>query len=686
MIIHKHAAPALTHVRLSSFCIGLLGLTLLGGCGSGSNQGGTPTEEPAQTLNRVQSDTEFTAYLKDGLKNTSKIGGNVDYAPEFLSPIAVDAVAESALDSAESAGDAVAGFGEFSSTNVIEEGVDETDFVKFDGEILYVVEQPSSPIYWIADGVIATDEILPGPEFAGLVQLFKTTTNPATTEPISNIDVAEINETISGIYLHGQRDTDEATMVSISTSRHYGWSFWANESAWTNGVTRVQVTNVSDPYSPIKTAEFSWQGYYIDSRRVGDMLYVVSRFTPHLAGLEFLPSSIEAEANNNQLINDATLGELLPSLTINQVSKNIENTQPLLGSGDCFLTPRFSENDHSASIVTITAINLSSLDAPSSVCTPAFNGGLYASTSSLYLNETYNYLEDQITAIHKFDISEEEAVYRGSGNVIGNIGWSGAGFRMSEYNNQLRVISTSYSSDWSPFHHLAILEEAQGSVARLKTISELPNSEDPSPIGKPNEEIYATRFFGNKAYVVTFERTDPLYILDLEDSLHPKIAGELEVPGFSTYLQLLDQDTLLGIGTINNTPQVSVFDVSDINNPSLADSMAWEGTGTTTAANYDYKAVTFLHDTESQSTRLVLPMVKRDDWNFVSQGAQLLDINHKNMKISDNGFMGVLDNIKYGKERSVIHDNAVHYINGSNIWSADWNQPNSFTGSSVGVE
>ena len=235
-------------------------------------------------------------------------------------------------------------------------------------------------------------------------------------------------------------------MVSISTSRHYGWGFWANESAWTKGVTRIQVTDVSDPYAPVKKTEFSWHGYYIDSRRVGDTLYVVSRFTPYLVGLEFWPNTIEVEANNNQLIDNATLEDLLPDLTINRVSKNTVSTVstvPLLTSGDCFLTPRFSKIDHSASIVTITAINLNSLGVPSSVCTPAFNGGLYASTSSLYLNETYNYLENQTTAIHKFDISEKEVTYKGSGNVKGNIGWRGAGFRMSEHKDQLRVISTS---------------------------------------------------------------------------------------------------------------------------------------------------------------------------------------------------------------------------------------------------
>lgn len=700
MIIYKYTSLVVMSFRHCSVYLGLLGLVLLGGCGGGgSSQGDTPTEEQIQSasqLNRAKNDAEFTAYLKDGLKNTTKTGGYIEYSPEILSPVVVDAVAESALDSAEAAGDAVAGFGEFSSTNVIEEGVDEADFMKFDGEILYVVEQPSRPIYWVADdGLVASDEILPFPEIVGSVQLFKTTSSPAGTEAISKIDVASSNETVTGIYLHGERDSGEASMVSVSTRRHYGWTFWANESAWTRGVTRVQITDVSDPYAPAKKMDFSWHGYYVDSRRVGNTLYVISRFTPYLIGLEFWPSTLDVEANNNQLIDDATLADLLPALTISSPSsspsedvalQSMKSTVPLLGSGDCFLTPRLSTHDHSASIITITAINLDSLQAPSSVCTPAFNGGLYASTSSLYLNETYGHSGNQKTAIHKFDISAEKVAYRGSGSVTGNIGWRGASFRMSEYKDQLRVISTSYSSDWSPRHRLTILEEAQDTVTGLKTVAELPNKEEPSPIGKPNDEIYAVRFFADKGYVVTFERIDPLYILDLKDSLHPKIAGELEVPGFSTYLQLLDQDTLLGIGTINNLPQVSVFDVSDASNPSLADVMIWDGIGTTTAASYDYKAVTYLHDMESQSTRLVLPMVKRENWSFVSQGAQLLEIDRSTMEIFDDGFMGVLDNIKYGKERSVIHDNAVHYINGSSVWSADWDKPNQFTGPTLEIE
>jgi len=223
----------------------------------------------------------------------------------------------------------------------------------------------------------------------------------------------------------------------------------------------------------------------------------------------------------------------------------------------------------------------------------------------------------------------------------------------------------------------------------LVALSELPNTENPAPIGKPREDIYAVRFLGNKGYVVTFRTIDPLYILDLADSSNPKIAGELEVPGVSTYLQLLDEDTLLGIGDNGNGgemieafgPKISIFDVSDANNPTLADTMTWPGDNT--SASYDYKAVTFLHDTESDVTRLVIPMRKFQDWGLYSNGAQLLEINRDSNEIVNAGFMDNQFFNQYGTERSVIDGNGLHYINGTNVWSAQWNQPDQISGPEV---
>jgi len=89
----------------------------------------------------------------------------------------------------------------------------------------------------------------------------------------------------------------------------------------------------------------------------------------------------------------------------------------------------------------------------------------------------------------------------------------------------------------------------------------------------PGERIYSARFIADRAYLVTFVNTDPLFTLDMSDPTAPRVAGELVIPGFSNYLQPIDATHLLGLGLAPDdagyisVPQLSLFDVSDINNP-----------------------------------------------------------------------------------------------------------------------
>jgi hypothetical protein len=96
------------------------------------------------------------------------------------------------------------------------------------------------------------------------------------------------------------------------------------------------------------------------------------------------------------------------------------------------------------------------------------------------------------------------------------------------------------------------------------------------------ERIWSARFMGDRAYLVTFETIDPLWVLDLSDPTSPIILGELEVPGVSTYIHPVDDNTLLtigigpgddGLGLDWSMTQISLFDVSDPTNPTLADSL-----------------------------------------------------------------------------------------------------------------
>ncbi|PSP86781.1 hypothetical protein BRC90_12160 [Halobacteriales archaeon QS_4_69_34] len=86
-----------------------------------------------------------------------------------------------------------------------------------------------------------------------------------------------------------------------------------------------------------------------------------------------------------------------------------------------------------------------------------------------------------------------------------------------------------------------------------------------------NERIYAVRFVGEEGYVVTFRRIDPFHVLDLSNPENPREAGELELPGFSTYLHPLSEDRILGIGEEEGQVKAVVFDVADPSNPRIAD-------------------------------------------------------------------------------------------------------------------
>ena len=96
----------------------------------------------------------------------------------------------------------------------------------------------------------------------------------------------------------------------------------------------------------------------------------------------------------------------------------------------------------------------------------------------------------------------------------------------------------------------------------------------------PGEHLYAARFLGKRAYLVTFQQVDPFFVVDLSDPTSPKVLGDLNIPGFSDYLQPYDENHIIGIGK-DTTPnpqengmarptglKIALFDVT---NPAAAD-------------------------------------------------------------------------------------------------------------------
>ena len=129
----------------------------------------------------------------------------------------------------------------------------------------------------------------------------------------------------------------------------------------------------------------------------------------------------------------------------------------------------------------------------------------------------------------------------------------------------LRLVTTQWTGDTEDLfrHRLYVLSPA-ANAPELDLLGVL-GEESEARIGKPNEDLYGVRFMGDRAYMVTFERIDPLYVIDLSTPSAPRIVGELEVPGFSDLLHEVTDDLLLGLGSSERGfPKLELYNISDI--------------------------------------------------------------------------------------------------------------------------
>jgi uncharacterized secreted protein with C-terminal beta-propeller domain len=161
----------------------------------------------------------------------------------------------------------------------------------------------------------------------------------------------------------------------------------------------------------------------------------------------------------------------------------------------------------------------------------------------------------------------------------------------------------------------------------------------------PGEDLYSARFIDNRAFFVTFRKIDPLFAVDLSNPTNPRLVGELQIPGYSDYLQPLDANRLLAIGRAADDSgwyqqmQVSIFDVTDLGDPKLVSRYSFGGGNSTSSpALYnrlmhedgDHHAVTYF-DTQQI---LALPIYTEDNnWWGVDDSSPLFASGHGGLEV-----------------------------------------------------
>ena len=588
----------------------------------------------------------------------------------------------------------------FSGTNVQVENVDEADVIKYDGRYIFA----ATPVIY--------DDVGPKAGF----KIFETDPAKASSKEVSDtkLDTAQWGD-VSDLYL-----VSDSTATSGLVTVRRSWNFIAFTKAevqpaaadgkvqssiaagdeakrmllpqhMNNGI-EVSIYDVRTPAVPAKAWTITLDGDLLASRKIGNTLYLVSSYVPALPALNYAATKkIELEANE-KLIEQTSLEKLLPTYSINGAEGQS------LNKTSCLVPTNTAAVNGHLNLINVTTIDLRLQKMVNSVCINSNVSGVYSSVNSLYLGDSNpdkweNW--SSYSVIHKFNYAAMGVVYEASGSVEGALGWSQPSYRMDEHNNALRVVTTRYSDIGEPIHQLNVLQTVAGR-SELEVVAQLPNRLQPETIGKPREDIYAVRFNGDRAFVVTFERKDPLYVLDLADIKNPKIAGQLEIPGFSTYLRPLGNNYIFSLGNDADANgrttgvKVSLFDIRNIAKPTLMSNHVFGDAGSWSEALYNPHALTFLQHGADQF-RVALPItlytaqVVKDfvEYRWLNAGLHMFEING----VSSNASLDYMGNIiaesndqaEYpaaaGYDRSVLHDNAVYYLHDTKVRSSFWPAP-----------
>lgn len=589
----------------------------------------------------------------------------------------------------------------YSPTNLQESGVDEADLVKSDGRFIYTYAHSGNgarqPIVRIAE--ISNDGTTL--DVRGSVTLAS-----GSNTPVAN----------AGLFLH----RDNLVSVTGTQAHSYFVLPWVMPGSWIRGVTHVEVLNVATPGMPVTRWRAEIDGHVISSRRIGDRLYVVTRFVPYLERFVYGYTSSSTLAANQQLLTATPLSGLLPKLRINGGEATAAVTTAAI------YAPPQGERKVTADMVLVTAIDL---DGPRIAQTLAIIGSadtIYVSTANLFIAGSRNVLRSAsgvllpvepsyyLTDIHQIRLTSDAMSIVGSASIEGFLGTDAekAAFRLSDYQGRLRAV-TSSSAMWGGDvkNRLTILEPSIISPGLLKTVSYLPNAQRPQSIGKPNEILYGTRFLADRLYAVTFKKIDPLYVIDLADSTDPRIAGELELPGFSDYLHPLPNGLLLGFGKdarpagVNGDGQfawfqglqLTLFDVRDIGQPRQIQTVLMGKRGSESALLRSHHAFSMLtqedgwgsigipariHDgpTPSNATDSTFyPWLQSGLLRFELRGTSAADtrlVQMPSLIIQSSPQSYSLDSTVNGG-RSVLFRNGAIYIGNGQFWRQD-NAGNTF--------
>lgn len=480
----------------------------------------------------------------------------------------------------------------FSKTNVQVEGVDEADIVKTEGVYIYqitgrrVIIAKAVP----ADKMKIIDDISFDDKYFNPMELY-----------------------VDSNYLVviGEAFIDDFEGITGKAASDY-------PVPYNRQTTRAVIYNIANKNTIKKVREVELEGNYIASRKIGTKLYIASNMS-----ISYYPQMNDENFNTGltPYYRDTAKGKEYTEISCDKIQyfpDSVESSFLIVGTFD------IGNNDKTVNVSTYLGSGQN----------------VYMSMNNLYV------------AVTKFSNSKtaepkKEGIPSAKGTInvkpVTGIFWPGGGARNTliykfalTFNNN-SGLSNAYGVSFvnkcevpGTILNQFSMDENDGSFRIATTegdtwgtgVNTSKNNlyvlnGDMKITGKlegmaTGEKIYSVRFIGDRAYVVTFKKVDPLFVIDLKDVHNPRILGALKIPGYSDYLQPYDENHIIGIGkdtvelpykdgsgnTIGTNAfylgiKIAIFDVSDVKNPREKCHETIGDRGTYSPVLNDHKALLF---------------------------------------------------------------------------------------------
>lgn len=361
------------------------------------------------------------------------------------------------------------------------------------------------------------------------------------------------------------------------------FSYWRVSDAETDADvdsfygSTLAVLDVHNPDKPSLMGQIDLEGYVSQTRRVGDVIYAVSnRYSYYTCG-----GTTDDVENTLNLIS-IDISDPADPHAVAQLGWPGSSAQ-VYATPDTFyvIEPDYEEVPPNGEPVDGTPSTEPDPEGPPPVDpTPRADGT--PDTDPVPPDEpvTYAYLT-HLTAV---DISDPHGDLK-ERDTIDIPGTTWDKFALDEYDQVLRIVTQKW--DGISSGTLTTVD-----VSDLHSLTQLASIDLILPL---LESVTATRFDGDRGYIVTAERVDPLFVVDLRDPQHPILGGQVEMPGQITHIETRG-NRLIALGQDNADSgtwrfAVSLFDVEDLNNPSLLDRVTiGDGQYSWSQATWDEKA------------------------------------------------------------------------------------------------